>query len=137
MSPIIEDSIKHKLIKDVNLIYVRSIRSIKPERSIFYCEIITRKTVELGFVFIKDIITGKFYEINPKHIVHIEKVNVTKIDFSHNNRNFKSGKCTVFYRHNINTELEMSVEYVNDETDYDPMYELKKIHDNHYLLKMC
>jgi hypothetical protein len=61
-----------------------------------------------GFMDVKEKITDKRLEINPRFVSVISKVNLTKIVMHHTNSNFPSGKRTLWLSHAVGTIIDMN-----------------------------
>jgi len=111
-------------IKDVTVF-----TSLQEERSLITLnigediigQILNMKTVDLGFILVRETISQQMTQINPRYIRTIGKVNVTKLDFEHNNKHFPSGRRTVWYSHRTETEL-----IFHDKGQHSSVYECEK-----------
>ena len=109
-SPVIRGSEGIMLYKNISIITLNGGGGMGGSREIIRGEIINWKTVDLGFILIKEVITGEFIDLNPLYVGSIRKRNVTEFTFLHNNSNFPSGKQTHWFTHHINTEIELFVD---------------------------
>ena len=129
-NPIVKGSIVNTLYQDVSLITVNGGGGMGGTYEEIRCKILNHKTVDLGFLLVKDVISNEMIEINPRYIGTIKEINLTEVYFKHNNSNFPSGKRTYWFSHKIGTRLELCDE---DDRQYPSITESMK--DSNYKLK--
>jgi hypothetical protein len=107
-SPIKVQTIKNILHKDIMVIVVNYNGGMGGGTETIYCKLFNIKN-ELGFMTVKDAISGEVIEINPRYVSTIKKANITELYYEHDNSNYTSKKRTEWYVHSTDSEVEFSI----------------------------